>query len=309
MVDADWPAVPDYDSATVNVNLYGDLLIEKTVTTEDGNCLTDGQDQLDVASGDTVRYCYKDENIGTVPLTDLTVIDDNGTPNDSSDDITITLRTGLTDEDGDGIADDLDVGAIAGGEATVQINVSVGSEVVSTATASADDVTPVQDSTTVVVSHLPEGALVVSVTVLTDTGGICPGVDVANIFENTPVIWCYEVSNSTNFDIEKITVTDDLFGIIGPIDLIPAGGSEILSWNNIESEDAVHVGSASGTDQFGNTRNSNQDHAAVNVLNPYIEINKTVSENGNCPGADFASVVGGSVVTYCFEVKNTGERH
>jgi uncharacterized repeat protein (TIGR01451 family) len=307
MVDAEWPAVPDYDSATVNVNLYGDLVIEKTVTTEDGNCLTDGQDQLDVASGDTVRYCYKVENIGTVPLDNLTVIDDNGTPNDTSDDITITL-TGLTDEDEDGIADDLDVGAIALGEATVQINVSVGSEVVSTATASADDITPAQDSTTVVVSHLPEGALVVSVTVLlTDTNSTCPGADVLNIFENTPVIWCYEVSNTTSFDIEKITVTDDIFGIIGAIDLIPAGGSEMLSLPNTESEDAVHVGSGSGTDQFGNTRNSNQDHAAVNVLNPYIEINKTVSEDGNCPGADFASVVGGSVVTYCFEVKNTGE--
>jgi uncharacterized repeat protein (TIGR01451 family) len=301
--DAD-NADPDSDTATVNVFLFGDLVIEKTVTTEDGNCLV-AQEELEIASGDAVRYCYRVENTGTVPAYNVTVIDDNGTPDDSGDDFTVILISGLSDLDGDGQADDLDLGAIAYGEVVVQIREPKNTKLVGTATANADDISPASDDATVIVGRFPAGGLVISVTASTDA--TCPGVDVVNVLAGAEVTWCYEVSNTTNFALKDVAVMDNLLGLIGTIPSIAPGVSTIISKSNPEDKDAVHVGSASGTDEFGNQRDSNLDPAAVNVVHPGIQIDKTVSTDGTCPGVDFLQILGGTEVTYCYKVTNSGD--
>ena len=59
-------------------------------------------------------------NTGDCALLNVSLVDDNATAGDTSDDVIITLE-GLTDEDGDGEFDDLAAGASATGSADYTI--------------------------------------------------------------------------------------------------------------------------------------------------------------------------------------------
>ncbi|MDH7473673.1 MAG: prolyl oligopeptidase family serine peptidase [Anaerolineae bacterium] len=79
--------ISDEDTATISIISPA---IEMTVT----------PDQAMVYSGQMVTYTYQITNTGDVTLTDVTVEDDNGTPDDDGDDLTvctgITLEAGAT---------------------------------------------------------------------------------------------------------------------------------------------------------------------------------------------------------------------
>ena len=112
-----------------------ELSIKKTVTTACGSC--PGLENLTVTAGDTVRYCYVITNPGScAPLYNVGVVDDSGTTS-TGDDFTVTISTGLSDEDDDGFDDDLAAGGTATGEATVTLN-EVGT-ITNIATATGDD--------------------------------------------------------------------------------------------------------------------------------------------------------------------------
>jgi len=129
-------------------NMAGPAIdVQKTVTTADGTC--PGVEMLTTAADVdvTVKYCYVVTNPSNItnppgaPLYNVTLQDDNGTPADPADDFWVTL-TGLTDEDGDGEADDLAAGGTATGSAPVTLHTEgtfVNSNVVNTATATGYD--------------------------------------------------------------------------------------------------------------------------------------------------------------------------
>jgi hypothetical protein len=110
--------------------------IEKTVTTADGACGVDDVEQLEVIEGDTVKYCYTVINPGTKELFDVELVDDNGTPGNTSDDFNVSL-TGLADLDNEGDLGDLAPVATATGSALVTLN-SAGT-IVNTADASGNN--------------------------------------------------------------------------------------------------------------------------------------------------------------------------
>jgi len=147
--------VSDTDSVTVTVNdRVAELRLTKTVTTQNGAC--PGSTSLTVDEGDTVKYCYVVENIGDAAATDVSVVDDYGTPGQGIDDRTITL-SGLTDEDGIG-GGDLAPGATATGELLVSLYTP--GSVTNTANASGTDITSSgtvadADSATVTVTNTP----------------------------------------------------------------------------------------------------------------------------------------------------------
>ena len=74
-----------------NISGAGEPLLEfqKTVTTDLTGSDTVGSEQISAIQGDTVRYLYKVSNLGTGSLYDLQITDDNGTPEDASDDFTV----------------------------------------------------------------------------------------------------------------------------------------------------------------------------------------------------------------------------
>jgi LruC domain-containing protein len=92
------------------------LRLKKSVTSAEGVCGVDDVEELVVAQGDTVKYCYQVYNPGTATLFDLEAVDDNGTVGDSSDDFVISFSN-LGDLDGEGDLPDLASGEAATGEA------------------------------------------------------------------------------------------------------------------------------------------------------------------------------------------------
>jgi uncharacterized repeat protein (TIGR01451 family) len=292
---------------TTSVKKIGELLfpalaLQKTVTTADGSC--PGQEILRIASGDAVKYCYEVANYGTQALLNLAAVDDNGTPLDPADDFTLTFA-GLSDEDADGQADDLSPLATALAQASRSIALPVGGQVVNRATAHGDGLDPVWDVATVRVTDLPAGGCSVAVTASTD--GTCPGSEVVNVLEGTDVRWCYAVSNGTAYDLTSVSLSDDGFGALGDVGPIAAGDSERTAHTAAAFDDQLHTGRASAVDVFGNARECTPDDAFANVVHPGVNIDKTVVENGGCPGADSLAVIVGHEVRYCYAVTNAGD--
>ncbi len=63
-------------------------VLNKTVTSGD-TC--PGSEEITVTQEDTVTYCYQLFNEGSAPYFDVALVDDNGTPNDFSDDFTVRI--------------------------------------------------------------------------------------------------------------------------------------------------------------------------------------------------------------------------
>lgn len=101
-------------TASVATAQEGIPYIDKTVTGDPGSGCP-GFDIAVVDEGQPVLYCYEIQNVGDCTIYDVNVRDDNGTPGDLSDDYDVGFRF-LSDEDGDGVADDLTPGAFALGQ-------------------------------------------------------------------------------------------------------------------------------------------------------------------------------------------------
>jgi uncharacterized protein (TIGR03382 family) len=146
------------------------ITVAKTVTTADGTC--PGSELITATPGAPVKYCYTVTNTGAGPLLGVSLVDDNGTPDDPGDDFAVTLD-GLSSIAG-AVADDL-----AGGGATASGSAQVPLPATSTATV----------TNTAVVSGLDAaGAVVTS----SDTASVdrCGGDDdsdgVCNTVDNCP---------------------------------------------------------------------------------------------------------------------------
>ena len=87
----------------------------KTVTTAAGTC--PGTDSIIVIAGSQVKFCFEILNTGTADLIDVTLNDPI-----LGGDITSSIISGLTDEDGDTNADDLQVGGTALAEVLFTVN-------------------------------------------------------------------------------------------------------------------------------------------------------------------------------------------
>jgi uncharacterized repeat protein (TIGR01451 family) len=269
------------DTGTVNV-VHPGLLVEKTVSTN-GTC--PGVETVTVLTGTQVKYCYKVTNTGDVAVNGTTVTDANGTQ--------------------------VTVGNLTPGQVSL-----VSSVFTPTATASTTAVAQGTNGTTgnQVVSA-PDGATVnviapaLTIATTVSKTGSCPGQEIVNVLVNTPVTWCYLVTNNGNATVTGVTATDDVFGAVpGAAATLAAGQSVTFSRPDISTVDTTLTASASGTAQAtGTPVHSNLDPAAVNVVGPRIDIDVTVSTTGTCPGADTATVAAGTSVIYCYKVSNIGD--
>jgi hypothetical protein len=113
------------------------LKIEKNVTIAEGTCGVDDARSLSAYTQETVKYCYRVSNPGTADLLDVQLIDDNGTPGDTSDDFEVVL-TGLADLDGEADRGDLGGTQKITGEALVELPGTEG-KMVTTAAASGNN--------------------------------------------------------------------------------------------------------------------------------------------------------------------------
>jgi uncharacterized repeat protein (TIGR01451 family) len=274
-----------------------------------------GNESLDVASGDTVRYCYRIRNAGNDIAFDLALGDDAGTAADMADDFGVALAGGdLTELGKDGAVADLGVAGNTFGEATVQIALPVGSNVTNTATASGIDAIdqPIAVADTATVNVTSAQACTLSAGVST-TGSCDDAGPVANVIQGTPLKWCAGtclqdgnsgLNNATIALRNGETVLQDATG-----QTLGAGSCNTWTFDETAgSSSHSRLLTADGVDDYTNAIGC-EDNATANVFDPNIAVSKLVSLDSRCGNGDDTdqlTVYYGTPVWYCLSVQNLG---
>ncbi|MFL5760889.1 MAG: thrombospondin type 3 repeat-containing protein [Thermomicrobiales bacterium] len=268
---------------------------------------TDGTAEITTANvGDTITYTYTVTNTGDVDLTNVKVVDDNGTPGDTSDDVTCTignLAAGATDTS---CTLAHLVGAQDASAGTIH-NIAV-----VTGSAGATTVTDNDDATVAITA--PDAAVTKTADADEVTVGDTLGFTIA-------------VSNSGDGVAHDVVLDDALAGGLTWIEDPDNAACEIAAnllhcaIGDLAPGDppfAVHV-SATSTDEFckgientatvtaGNEPealvDNNEGTAFVEIDCPAIKIVKTATDGTN----EITTVNMGATITYTYAVSNTGD--
>ncbi len=183
-------------------------------------------------------------------------------------------------------------------------------------------------------ANVYESAPQISLTKTASTSGVCPGSGRVETSVDAPITWCLTVANTGDTHLSNLVLIDAQLGLDGTNQSVlltpdPAGvilapvtdpsafTGETITFAITATADADTTNSAQvsasavapdGSPLPGSVENvAAPDTAEIDVLTPAIELEKTVSANGTCPGADTLAAGAGFGVTYCFVITNTGE--
>ena len=262
--------------------------------------------------GQPLLYSYLITNSGNVPLSAITVTDDQGaaplpvdtTPADGYND-------GDTDRD-----NQLDVGetwiySLSGTAAAGQHLIT------GTVTSQYNSLVLTDDDPCCYFGGY-SGISITKRTNLADADNPPgPGILVGN-----PVLWTYQVQNTGNTPIRDLTVTDDQGVTVTPLDLLPADGLNDgdLNKNNVLDPDETwlfsgsgtalpgqyaNIGTATGTDSFFGQPVSDQNASHYFGAQPLIHIIKLTNgvDANEPPGPN---VISGGTITWQYLVVNAG---
>ncbi|NET79487.1 hypothetical protein [Okeania sp. SIO1F9] len=277
---------PKTDDAKVDILQDIDFLLLKTADIN----------EVDTA-GQVITYTYTIENTGTVSLTNVSLIDDNFTPDNSSDNFNPTFVS--SSDDGNGV---LDVGETWEYTATytvTQDDIDSGTALVNVATADTEETDPKTDNETVTIDQNPNLSILKEANVTE--------VDAAG----EQIVYTYTVKNEGNVTLENVTVTDDNFTTddgddipitlssttLAPGETTTGSYTYTVTQADIDSgADLVNVAIAD-SDQTEPT----EDDETVDVIQqPSLSILKE---------ADVSIVsTAGQVITYTYTLKNTGNQ-
>ncbi|HYW80082.1 MAG TPA: hypothetical protein VE890_10925, partial [Thermoguttaceae bacterium] len=176
-----------------------------------------------VPVGSTVTWTYDVTNPGNLPLADVVVTDDNGTPLDPADDFPLTLVDG--DTNGNGLLDltetwqyETTLTAVAGQHESwatvVGTPVVVGGEV---------PVELEEDVTDTDPTHHFSAEAVIDIEKATN-GDDADSPTGPMVWIGSTVTWSYEVTNPGNVSLDNVTVTDDS----GVVLIAPADANGLL---------------------------------------------------------------------------------
>ena len=245
--------------------------------------------------GDVIKYWYNVTNTGNVNLTSLTVTDSRLGAISMS-------PTTLAPND------------VARGTETYTVTQSdICGPINNTATANGTDpcampVGPVNTSFSMNPTYNADLSIVKTASLI----GTCPGSDPLAVSIGDTVTYCYNVTNTGNVDLTNVTVNDDIYGSVtlGTTTLAPGettGGTVTHVVVEPDAPSVTNIATATGTDPCSVTV-TDTDPCTINVaLAPGIEVVKTASLTGTCPGSDPLAVSIGDTVTYCYNVTNTGD--
>jgi len=190
------------DTASATVNVFT-CTIDVTKTASRTNvCATDA----------SITYSYVVTNTGTAALLNVTAVDDNGTAS-LLDDVTLTL-VGLTDVDGDTVADDLAPGA----SATASRTVTLAGTKTNTVTASGLAATP--GGTSLGVTATDTASATVNVfTCSIDVTKTCT--------DGNTITFSGTVTNTGTAAILNVTASDDKAGALTLVGLTDQDGDTV----------------------------------------------------------------------------------
>ncbi|ASS65385.1 MULTISPECIES: SdrD B-like domain-containing protein [unclassified Paenibacillus] len=248
--------VQDDDSAALIV-LLPSFTVTKTV------------DQALVNPGDTVLFTIRVSNTGSIPLTDLAIVD----PLLSLNTIIPLLDPGAT--------------VIETVPFVVPLNAAAGSAIANVVTATPAETGPQQGATTIIVNEVP--AITLAKT-----------ANAANALPGETITYTLTVSNTGNVDLTNVTVTDPLLGFSTVIPSLAVSQSLTFA-----PPFTVPLGTPVGTLITNvSTAVSDQTEPAdaaasvlIDPLTPALTVVKTPSSLTAAPG---------DTITYSIAVTNTG---
>ena len=291
--------VSDSDSS----NYFGvsDQQISITLQKYSNGLDADTAPGLYVLVGNTVTWTYIFTNTGSVPLSDVTITDDNGTPGDTSDDFTVCTTASLAPDASDTCS--------SSGPAVADQYTNLGTAT-GTPPAGLDNVSATDPSNYFGVSdELP------SLTLQKHTNGqdadTAPGPYVP---VGEPVTWAYAFSNIGTVTLSDVTITDDN-GTPGDtsddvtvctIDsLAPYASDSCSASGTAAAGQYTNLGTAKGTPPGGLSEVSASDPSNYFGAQPSINIEKHTNgqDADTAPGL---SIPVGDSVTWEYIISNNG---
>ncbi len=268
----------------------------KTVGTDAGVCAT--TDEITVAAGTTVYYCYEVENTGNVTLNLHDLVDDE----------LGTIFTGLNYA----LTPGSSVNTVAAG-LTISATINVPTTNTATWTAynagPSDEATATASATVNIAAPVP--AISLTKTVGTDSG-VCATTDEITVASGTTVYYCYEVENTGNVTLNLHDLVDSELGTIldGFSYALTPGASAFLTVTATISVTTVNTATWTAYNAGPSDEATATDSATVNVTPvpvPAITLVKTVGTTpGVCAATTSITVESGTTVYYCYTVTNTG---
>lgn len=291
--------------------------IQKTVTLGHVSCTTDGVELITAAAGTDVTYCYRVTNTGKSYLKDVAVTDTGvGYGGDGPFALLAPGDVVYASEFQTTIAGYKNTDATVTG-----IPVLVNGNDIETFDYTEDS--PVTDTDPAAVNQLDiDPKINIEKTVVVGSGS-CNNGELVTDYVGTIITYCYTVTNTGDTTLVNVEVTDpNIFPTTKEIPVLVIGETVVVTFekeiDGAETETAVAVGvpaDSSDTPYPGVDPVTDDDDASVGVLEmlevltPDINIEKTVhlGDIETCfNGQELEYGVDGTIVTYCFEVTNTG---
>ena len=240
--------------------------------------LTKTPSTTDVCNGSNtqVTYTYVVNNTGAVAVTG-SVVDDNATPLNTGDDVTIGTFTNLA----------------AGASQSFTHVFTVSGTRTNTAKASAttsDGLSTTATASATVAGH----TCTISLTKTPSTTNVCAG-------SNTSVTYTYVVKNTGDFFNVSGSLTDNVLGNIGSFGPLAPGASATLTKVGTVNGTQINTGTATGT--FNDSASSTASATATATVTGHtctISLSKTAGTSDVCSGSNTS-------VTFTYVVKNTGD--
>jgi uncharacterized repeat protein (TIGR01451 family) len=284
--------------------------IEKTVHLDSPDTCSNGEEMEEGPEGYTITYCFEVKNTGNTPLTGVQVTDpDNGMASIS---VPGTLQPG-------------DVEFVR-----YETNIP-NQETVTEATATGNPVAEFYDSGPVSdedeAGVKPIAPIVPSITIEKTVHkgeleqGCSNGSETQTGYVGDTVTYCIEVKNTGNIPLENVVITDPngmpditIDGILAPNQSIFAPKYQTtIPADPLNTDATVRADPVPSNPMFytgGPVTDSDDAGVEPLPLNPGINIEKTV-HLGDIPtcsnGQELEYGYSGTAVTYCYEVKNTGD--
>ncbi|MGI0049963.1 MAG: DUF7507 domain-containing protein, partial [Nitrososphaera sp.] len=121
-------------------------------------------------------------------------------------------------------------------------------------------------------------------------------VDEEKILSGAEVTYTFNATNTGTVTLNDVEITDDQLGhIAGPVSLAP-GESLVVQNSTTINANTTNTAEVIGFFQLGNV--TDQDSAFVRVINPDIQLTKSVDQE---------KLLNGTEVTYTFNATNTGD--
>lgn len=293
------------DDADVPIEQIGGIALDKT------------SDTTYVAGAADVTYTYTLTNTGNYAQAIASVIDDNFTPGDASDDITLYNGTGAVtgDTDGDGL---LDVGEEWSFSTTVSItqedfDANIGGLTNVACAVTADGIEACDE-------HDLNRAIIAIDKVVKDINGDAANTTVLNAGD--VINYQITVTNTGEETLTNVIVTDPLTGLNENIGSLEAGASATLDVSytvqqaDIDGNGIDYLGVVDDDGDVDNTATADSDQTdevsdseEVDIQElPDIKIDKLVVDVGGDGTGLTAADAEGDVITYGIIVTNTGNQ-